>query len=353
MTKTNKNILWSLGLVALITLFFWVFKPILTPFAVGIVIAYLLNPLVEKLEAIKVNRKLGSAFLLLIFFMFFGLILALSVPSLVREVSELATQFPNWLSSLKEKASPLLQELEPYTGEITTETLKDTMNNLSGRIAAVALAIVSQIASGGMAIIGMLALIAFIPIVAYEMMVNWPKIVERTQDLIPVKYRPTVMNLTFDIDQKISGFIRGQLSVCFILAVFYVIALSLVGLNYAFIIGILTGLMSFIPMVGALIGLLACTVVAWFQFQDVVMLGLVVGIFFIGQILEGSFLVPKIIGDKIDLHPVWVMFALSACGLLFGFLGLLLALPLAAIAGVLVRFATQRYKQSSYFKEQE
>jgi predicted PurR-regulated permease PerM len=201
--------------------------------------------------------------------------------------------------------------------------------------------------TGGAFVIGILSLLVITPVVAYYFIQDWPRIVRSAERLIPRSEHATVVGLARETDQAISGFVRGQTLVCVILGVFYAAALSAVGLNFGLLIGLLSGLVSFIPYVGSITGFVLATGIALAQFwPEWIWVVLVMGIFLFGQFIEGNILVPKLVGDSVGLHPLWMMLALFAFGYLFGFVGLLLAIPLAAAVGVLVRFAVKRYLDS-------
>jgi len=179
---------------------------------------------------------------------------------------------------------------------------------------------------------------------------EWVHMARWAEGLMPRDHKKSIKKLLTQIDQKLSGFVRGQISVAVMLGVVYAIALSIIGLKYGFLIGITSGLLSIIPMVGSTVGLIISVAVAWFQAGELTFVALVGGIFIAGQIIEGNILTPKLVGESVGLHPLWVFFALLAGGSLFGVLGMLLAVPVAAVAGVLIGFGIERYKKSPYFR---
>jgi predicted PurR-regulated permease PerM len=204
--------------------------------------------------------------------------------------------------------------------------------------------------SGGRALISLFAVVVVMPIVAFYVLVDWHRMVSKVDSWVPVRHRETVRGLAREIDDALAGFIRGQAFVILFLGCFYAVSLTLIGLNFAFLIGFGAGLLSFIPYVGSMTGLLIAGGVAFAQFwPDWVLIAGVIMIFFVGQFIEGYILQPKLVGDRVGLHPVWLMFALFAFGYLFGFVGLLLAVPLAAAAGVLIRFALRQYLTSPIY----
>ena len=211
-------------------------------------------------------------------------------------------------------------------------------------------AFLASLWSGGRAVFSVLSLLIITPVVAFYLLLDWEKVVATVDGWIPLQHRDTVRGLARDIDAAIAGFVRGQAVICLILAVFYAIGLTLTGLNFGFLIGLMTGLLSFIPFVGAGTGFLVAAIVAIAQFwPDWTSIAMVVGVFLVGQVLEGYVLSPKLVGAKVGLHPVWMMFSLIAFGYLFGFVGLLIAIPLAATIGVLLRFALRKYLESPIY----
>jgi predicted PurR-regulated permease PerM len=204
--------------------------------------------------------------------------------------------------------------------------------------------------SGGRALFSLFSLVVVTPVVAFYLIYDWHRMLRTADSWIPVNQRETVRQLAREIDAAIAGFVRGQTAVCLILGSFYAVALTLSGLNFGLLIGLISGVITFIPYVGSMTGLILALGVAVAQFwPDYSSILMVLGIFLVGQFLEGNLLAPKLVGESVGLHPVWLIFALLAFGYLFGFVGLLVAVPLAATIGVLARFALQRYRESSLY----
>lgn len=352
----KRLILWLLLATVFIGLFI-LFQPILTPFILGALIAYLLNPLVDRMQRLKYcPRWLACLVAMIGFFGVFFLSLGLAIPMLYREGQDLVQSAPEWLEALKQVAAPYIEQVKPYVEDMREENQEPMLDNLPslgkevGRFAGT---VFGTLLAGGQAVMGVLSLMFLMPIVTFYLLYDWKSVVGKTERLIPRKEAPTIHTLIRDINNRLAGFFRGQLSVCVILSIIYVLALLAVGLNFAVLIGLAAGMLSFIPFVGSLIGLVAATATAWFQFGDLAMVGLVLGIFMAGQVLEGNVLTPKLVGDKVGLHPLWVIFALMAWGSLFGFVGMLVALPVAAVIGVLVRFVVTEYTGSAAYKHGE
>jgi predicted PurR-regulated permease PerM len=348
----NQALFWTLALAAFL-LFVYVFKAVLLPFVLGAGVAYLLNPLVDYLSRFKIRRGPAALLILSSFLLIIVALIALIAPSLYRQALEFADDFPDYMDRGIRLLEPFSQKLSSLTGSDAKEGIANLARDNAAAAGAIAGAMVEQVAAGGRTLATILSVLVFMPVVAYFMMKEWTKICRWVEDILPREHKETIMHLLQQIDQKISGFVRGQLSVALILATSYAIALTIAGLKYGFLIGLVAGLLSIIPMVGSFIGLLISIGVAWFQAGDWVYVAIIASIFLVGQIIEGNFLTPKLVGDSVGLHPLWVFFALMAGGALFGILGMLLAVPVAAVAGVLLAFAIARYKAGPYYKRPE
>lgn len=343
----NQALFWFLAFAGFL-LFVYVFKGVLLPFVLGAAVAYLLNPLVDTLGRYKLTRGPASLLILSVFLLVVLGLLALIAPLLYAQGVQFIQDFPGYIDRIVLVLEPYSRQLLAASGE--GATMADFARANASTAATMAKATLEYVASGGMALAGILSVLVLMPIVAYFMMKEWNKICRWTEDILPREHKDTILGLMRQIDTKISGFVRGQLSVAAILAVAYAIALSLAGLKYGFLIGLMAGMLSVIPMVGSFIGLLTSITVAWFQHGDLAYVAIIASIFLVGQIIEGNFLTPKLVGDSVGLHPLWVFFALMAGGALFGILGMLLAVPVAAVAGVLLAFAIARYKSGPYYK---
>ncbi|MCB9982565.1 MAG: AI-2E family transporter [Rhodospirillales bacterium] len=348
MSPRNHALFWSLAFAGFLG-FVYIFKAVLLPFVLGIAIAYLLNPLVNGLRKIKLARGPAAMFILLVFFVFVGAFLALLLPVLYKQGLQLAEDMPGYINSVLACLEPHIQRVSGILGQENGTDLKALLSNHSGSVASVAKQLLQSLAAGGQAALDMISVLVFTPIVAYFMMKEWPHITAWVEDILPQAQKNTIKDLLGQIDVKISGFVRGQISVAVILGIAYAIALTIAGLKYGFLIGLGAGLLSIIPMVGSTLGLVVSVAVAWFQSGDLMFVAIIAGIFFAGQLIEGNILSPKIVGDSVGLHPLWVFFALLAGGSLFGILGMLLAVPVAAVAGVLLAFAITQYKASPYY----
>lgn len=340
--------MWLVIFVAFFYLLY-ILRSVLMPFVAGILIAYLLDPMVDKLQRLKLSRVgamcLGGFLVILIVLpatiLFFSM--------LENQISYLLQATPKYLSLIMDKIRPVLQGLAERFPDLKGANLEEAVRGNIGNTLKVIGRIFSGLLSNGFALINLISLILITPVVTFYMLRDWDIFVAKFEGLLPKKSKKGIMDTLSEINVIIAGFIRGQLSVCLILGLFYSIGLKLVGLELGLLVGFIAGIISFIPYVGSITGFVIGCVLAFAQYGDVEHVMYVVGVFLVGQFLEGNFLTPKLVGESVGLHPVWVMFALLAGGVLLGFLGLMLAVPLAAIIGVLVRNAIKRYKLSSLY----
>lgn len=342
-------IFWSIITICFITTVL-LLKAVLLPFVVGIVVAYILNPAVNKLGKWGINRAFASLIILGVFLAVLLSFIAIISPVLARELSAFIKDVPDYINQLIELAKPLTTLLEKYTGEVERSDIEGFLIDNSKSATALAGDLAGRFIAGGQVVIDIISFMTFMPIVAYFMMKEWPKVTQWVYDLIPCHAKDDIMELIKQINIKLSGFIRGQISVAIVLAITYAMALTLAGLKYGLMIGLMAGILSIIPMVGSFIGLVVSVGVAWFQLSEWTYVLLIAAIFLGGQLIEGNFLTPKLVGQSVGLHPLWVFFALLAGGSLLGVLGMLLAVPIAAIIGVLLSFGLKKYKQSAYYQ---
>jgi predicted PurR-regulated permease PerM len=324
--------------------------PVLLPFAVGLALAYFLNPLVDGLSALNIPRWLSAAIIVLLSICVIAAAFVLLAPILAQQTESLITALPGAMTRLKEVfegiARDRLGARFPEAETAVARGLSGLQDSLPGIITTALQAVWSQ----GTAAFNFLSLMLVTPLVFFYALVDWPKMVAKVDSWLPRQNAPQIRALMSEINDRVSAFIRGQGTVCLVLAAFYALALSALGLHYGLLIGLLTGLLSFIPFAGWALGLITATALAAVQYwPDVTSLLLVPGVFLAGQALDAAILSPQIVGSKIGLHPVWLIFALLAFSYLFGFLGLLVAVPVAAAIGVLVRFGLKSYLGSSMY----
>jgi predicted PurR-regulated permease PerM len=344
----NQLIFWS-GAILLFLLFLYAFSAVLLPFVLGIAVAYLLDPVVGRITRWKLPRWAAALIILFVFVLFVAAAAALILPVAYRELMQLAEALPGYAEKIWTMLTPYVTWAQEKLGQDDLEGLKESLRGNIDKVLTVSGGVLGGLAAGGRAVTGFLSTVLITPIVAYYMMKEWPAIKNWFNNLLPRKHYNTIQDLLEKIDRKVAGFVRGQITVAFLLAVSYAVALSIAGLNYGFLIGFMAGVLSIIPMVGSAVGLVVAVGVAWFQSGTLMYTGIIAAIFLTGQILEGSFLSPKLLGDSVGLHPVWILFALMAGGALYGIVGMLLAVPVIAVIGVLVSFAIGVYKDSAYF----
>lgn len=340
---------WITSLV-LLGLFFWLFSAMLTPFVLGITIAYLLDPLVRWLEARKIGRTAAAVLLLTIFFVSVSLLLLLLIPPLYRELSQLVDQAPGYLQVLADRVQPYLDTVEQQLQDgAFDDRVREAVGSNVGNAINLGSGVLSGLLSGGRALIGFLSLLVVTPLVAFFMMREWRRIIGTIDGLIPRHNYSEIRELVVQIDRKISGFVRGQLLVALSLGVIYAVALSFAGLDFSVLIGLGAGLLSIIPLFGSIAGLLASVIVAWLQTSEFAYVALIAGIFMVGQLLEGNVITPKLLGGSVGMHPLWILFSIMAGASLLGILGMMIAVPVAAAVGVLLSFALQRYQKSEFY----
>jgi predicted PurR-regulated permease PerM len=322
---------------------------ILFPFVVGIMLAYFLDPAADKLESMGLSRNNSALLILAVFLVVFGLIILAVSPLVYEQLRNLVENLPGYINKLQQeygaKTSELLHRLDPEIENKIHETVAES----SSKLFEMSKNILGGVLMGGAAFFNAISLVFITPIVSFYFLRDWDIMIERIDSMLPRKNINTIRELASKINTIISGYIRGQILVCLMLGVFYAIGLSLAGLKYGFVIGLLTGIFSFIPYVGMMVGTAIGLIVAYIQWNFDYQTFIVMGVFITGQFIEGNFITPKIVGDKVNLHPVWIIFALLAGGALFGLTGVILAIPAAAIIGVLIRHFIEVYKNSRYF----
>ena len=354
MDKTHSGLIYSGVFLGLFAAFLWLFREILPPFIVGIVVAYLLQPLVQRLEVRGLERVWGTSVILSAFMLAVMVLAIVIVPVALRELASFLDALPGYAERLLTLADPYIADLREALGIAQGDDWKSLLsahaNQVASPAASVGKNLLDGLLAGGEAVAGFLSFWALMPVVAFFMMVEWPRAAKIVYDLIPRRYESDMKEILKAIDEKLARFVRGQLSVMAILGMGYAIALTLAGLDYGFIIGLAAGALSIIPMFGSIIGLLIGVTVAFFQSGDWMFVALIAGIFLGGQILEGNVITPKLVGDSVGLHPLWVFFAIIAGGSLLGIVGMLIAVPVAAVVSVLLAFGMKAYKKSKFYK---
>ncbi len=343
---------WIAALAVFVALL-WLLSDVLLPFVAGMALAYLLDPIARRAERLGIGRGLSALMIVSLVIVTLVVVVMAIAPVVSSQFISFMKHLPDDLAKLQlivsDPSRPWSQMLGGQMAD-PGKSLSALVSQGSGYIAT----LLAKVWSGGRAVFSLLSLLIITPVVAFYLLCDWEKVVATVDGWIPLHHRDTVHALARDIDAAIAGFVRGQAVICLVLAAYYSVGLTFTGLNFGFLIGLMTGLLSFIPFVGAGTGFLVAAIVAiaqfWPHWVSIVMVGCV---FVIGQALEGYVLSPKLVGAKVGLHPVWMMFSLIAFGYLFGFVGLLIAIPLAATIGVLLRFAIRKYMESQIYTGQE
>jgi len=348
MALERQFVFWVAALGVLVAVV-WLLSDVLLPFVAGMALAYLLDPIARRAEGLGIGRAVSALAVVTLVIVAVVVAVMTVAPIVHEQFTAFADKLPDYLTRLQSLVS---DQSRTWLGKLVGgesdpgKSVGTLVSQGSGFVGG----FLASIWSGGRAVFSVLSLLIITPVVAFYLLLDWDRVLVTVDGWIPLQHRNTVRGLARDIDNAIAGFVRGQAVICLILAVFYALGLTLAGLNFGFLIGLMTGLLSFIPFVGALTGFLVAAVVAiaqfWPSWTPILM---VVGVFLIGQVLEGYVLSPKLVGPKVGLHPVWMMFALLAAAYLFGFVGLLVAIPLAATVGVLLRFALRKYLESPIY----
>jgi len=324
----------------------WFMGDVLLPFLLGGAIAYFLDPVADRLQRMGLSRALATALITIVAILIFVVMALLVVPTLVGQavnLVEIAPKLFNDFTAFLTKRFPSLLD-EQSTLRTSLTSLGTTIQERGGQVLETALASFASI-------INLIVLFVIVPVVAVYMLLDWDRMIAAIDKMLPRDHAPAIRQLAAEIDETLASFIRGMGTVCLILGTYYAIALMLVGLQFGLVVGFIAGLVTFIPYLGALLGGALALGLALFQFWgDWLSIGLVAGIFGLGQVIEGNVLTPKLVGNSVGLHPVWLILSLSVFGSLFGFVGMLVAVPLAAAIGVLIRFANDQYQRSLLYK---
>jgi predicted PurR-regulated permease PerM len=345
----RRQILFWVAALVVFVIFLWGFSSILLPFVAGMALAYFLDPVADWLERRGLSRMMATIVILIGFVLVFALSLVVIIPVIFSQLNDFARALPSYIAKLQELiATP--QAFLPGWLSNQIDTVKDNFSAVMSEGAGFIGTLLQQLWASGKTLLDVVSLLVVTPVVAFYILLDWDKMVAKVDSWVPRNQTETVRRLAREMDSAIAGFVRGQGSICLVLGIFYAIGLSLIGLNFGLLIGFVAGMISFIPYVGSVIGLLLSVGVAVVQFwPDYTWIIATAAVFFAGQFIEGNILQPKLMGSRIGLHPVWLMFALFAFGAMFGFVGLLIAVPAAAVVGVLVRFALSRYLESDLY----
>lgn len=349
--RMRRQVFFWLGIFAFFVAFMWVFADILLPFIAGMVLAYFLDPVADWLERKGLSRIIATVIILIAFILVFIVFLMILVPVLANQITGFLDRLPDLVGRLQALiASTDIEWLRDRIG-VDGKSLQENVNGLMREGAGWVSTVLKKVWGTGKSLIDVISLLVVTPVVAFYLLYDWDNMVDRVDSWLPHDHRDTIRGVFSDIDEAVAGFVRGQGTVCLILGLFYGASLTLIGLNFGLLIGLFAGLISFIPFVGSIIGFLLSVGVALVQFwPEYFPIMLCAVTFFMGQFMEGNILQPKLVGEKVGLHPVWLMFALFAFGSLFGFTGMLIAVPAAAAVGVVIRFGLGRYLESELYK---
>lgn len=349
--RAERQVLFWIVAAGLLIATIAVLRDILLPFIAGIAIAYFLSPLADRLVALGLNRVVASLLIVATLAVVVTAALVLVVPIILAQAQELAAALPGELARLRDAVDGWARErLGPGFGGLDGQ-IDRASNAIAENWASLAGWAATSIWSRSLAIVNFLALMLVTPLVVFYLLVDWHPMLEKVDTWLPRGQAASIRTLASDMNDAVAAFVRGQGTVCLILAAYYAVALSAIGLNYGLLIGLATGAMAFVPFVGWALGLITATTVAVIQFwPEMLPILAVVGVYLAAQAIDAGFLSPTIVGSKIGLHPVWLIFALFVFSYLFGIVGTLVAVPLAAAAGVLIRFALDVYLNSTVYR---
>jgi predicted PurR-regulated permease PerM len=336
---------WGIAAVVFLLLL-WVLGNVLLPFIVGGAIAYFLDPVADRLERLGLSRVAATTLISLVALLIMILMVLAVIPTLVNQATALVNAAPD----IAKRLQGFLLERFPDLAD-STSTTRQTLAEIGAAIQARGGQLAQGVLSGALGVISVVVFIVVVPVVAFYLLLDWDRMIERVDSMLPLDHAPTIRRLAREIDAVLAGFVRGQVSVCLVLGTYYAVALMLAGLQFGLVVGAIAGAITFIPYVGAIVGGVLAVGLALFQFWgDWVQIGIVAAIFAAGQFIEGNILTPRLVGKSVGLHPVWLLLALSAFGSLFGFVGMLVAVPVAAAIGVLTRFGIEQYRASLLYR---
>jgi predicted PurR-regulated permease PerM len=340
---------WAVMAVALIALL-WLLRGMLLPFVLGMALAYVADPVADRLEAMGMPRSIATLIVLGLVVGIGILLLVLVLPVIVDQTIQLAEQAPRYIDWVRRRALPQLSQFAARVGgpgEVAD--VQKAVTSYAGDISSWVIRLLGDLLSGGLAIANVLYVLVLTPLVAFYFLRDWDVMVAKIDSWMPRRHIGMLRDLAREINDILAGFIRGQATVCLIFAIYYSAALSAAGLNFAIIIGVAAGVLTFIPYLGAITGLVASVTVGFIQFDNYTRVAIVAGVYILGHLVEANFVTPTLVGGRVKLHPVWIIFALAAGGALFGFTGVLLAVPAAAVIGVVLRFLIKQYLDSGFY----
>ncbi|SFR34617.1 Predicted PurR-regulated permease PerM [Yoonia tamlensis] len=350
---------WGIATTVLL-IALWFLGDVILPFVLGGAIAYCLDPIADRFEAMGFSRTVSVTIITLAAAVVFIILILLVIPTLISQTTQLVNTAPELFSRLQAALTDRFPSILDSESTVHKQLLAigEAIQSKGGEL-------MNSVLSSAIGLLNVVILLVIVPVVAFYLLLDWDRMTARIDELVPRDHVETVRMLARQIDNTLASFIRGQGTVCLILGTYYAVALMIAGLKFGLIVGFIAGLVTFIPYVGALVGGVLAVGLALFQFwsgtemvdgvavahgTNWLRIGIVAGIFGFGQFLEGNILTPKLVGSSVGLHPVWLLFALSVFGSLFGFVGMLVAVPLAAIIGVLIRYAIEHYKGGRLYR---
>lgn len=348
MTTKEKSLFWVCSLLLLLV-FLVMVHSILLPFVVAAIIAYFLNPAADKLQKMGCSRNYATIVIVGLFFVVSTSVIILVAPLLYEQVVQFSEKVPNYANSIRTQLIPSVTKTVGRINANLMERIQEMLGNISGILFELVGQFLTQIMKSGLAFLNIVSLIFITPIVSFYILRDWGNIVSKIDSWLPQRNAEQIREQMRKIDLTLSGYIRGQLNVCLLMGAFYGIGLSATGLDFGLFIGFATGILTFIPYAGFFLGFVIGIAVAFFQFGLSITLLIVLIVFMAGQVIESNFITPKLVGDKVGLHPVWLIFGMLAGGALFGFIGVLIAVPATAIIGVLTRFCLDQYLHSTLY----
>jgi predicted PurR-regulated permease PerM len=347
MTETNK--LFFMMMAVLVGWVLYQLTPVLMPFLFSALLAYLADPIVDKLEAKKISRSISVSIVFAVLFLLGLIVLFIVLPLLTSQIGALLKRLPDYFLIIQSSVVPWLNSMGLPIESFDANALKQTLAKYWSEVGQVAGGVFNYVTSSGMVVLQWLANIILVPVVTFYLLRDWDLLVARFRELIPRRHLKKFIAMTLECDDMLAAFIRGQLMVMLALATIYTAGLAIIGLELSLLVGIAAGIVSFVPYLGLIVGIGLAGLAAFFQFHEWLPILMVVLVFGVAQVLESVVLTPRFVGERIGLHPVAVIFSVLAGGQLFGFAGVLLALPVAAVIMVLLRHAHQRYLSSQIY----
>lgn len=349
MTIRRQVIFWAVGAAAFVVLLL-LLRSILLPFIAGLGAAYFLDPAVDRVEKIGAPRWLATSAITVVFFAIVVGGGVLLFPVVQGQVLQLAGNLPEYVARVQESVLPLVERGLALISRGEAEGPGGASSLITSNAGKIVGDVLKGVLSSGLALFNLLSLIFITPVVTFYLLRDWDRIIAKVDSWLPRQHRTTIHEQLHKIDEALAGFLRGQTMVGLILAVLFSIALSLAGLQFALVIGIFSGLITFVPFAGFILGFAVALLFAFLQWgADLLNVGIIVGIYVALQVIETAVLTPKFVGSRVGLHPVWIIFSVLAAGALFGFVGVLVAVPLAAVIGILIRFSIGQYLGSPLY----